>query len=874
MSQVTTTFVASDGVLTSNPVSTTIAIAVPTGQVLGNRLFYNNSKYDGNNGAINAADDAALASDKIGFDGTGTATFANVSGSNRGITGIMVDIASGLGSHGLINLTSGDLSFLVAPAVFVTTTYNQLSTWTAAPTPANVSVRLGAGVGGSDRLEITWANSKITNTWLAVTVAANAHTGLSSPDTFYFGSAVGDTGIGNTAGLAKVDGNDYNAPFNNIAGVTTPVWNVNDLTKDGKVDGSDANVAINGIFSLHYLANVVVATPSVDLNGSAGGTGFTAIWAQTGAVNLADSAAAAVSGAGGANLLGLTVTLASATAFDVLTANTVGTNISASYSAGTLLLSGSDTAADYQQVLRSVRYYNNAPGGPGVELKIASVVAFDGFHSSPVAMATITVPPVVNLTVGAAAPNFTTSWYNSGPVPIQNMVQAAITDPAGLTSLSSLTVTLATFHTGDVLSVPTLASVSIATSYSAGTLTLSGANSLMNYQKLLRLVSYDNSAGVPSASPITAVFVASDGTVASRPVSATINISAASGQVLGNRLFYNNSKYDGNSAAINAADDAAIASDKVGFAGTGTATFANVSAAMRGITGIMVDLAAGIGTHGAINLTSGDITFKLAPSFTTTTYNQLSTWTTAPTPSAISVRLGAGTGGSDRIEITWPNGAILNTWLEVFVAADANTGLSTPDVFYFGSAEADSGAGDTPALAKTDGTDYNAPLNNITGLTTPVWNVMDYTKDGKVDGSDANMAINGISSLHYIANPTGPFSPAPSPDQIAGVATIAAATDPIAVIAPSTNAKSDALLSTLSTIATVQFTAPATPGSARHAELGNLAMLQHVFQRLDSLATRAEAMRSLDTALVSHVLDRDAWLDDLLSALANDPPSG
>ncbi len=151
---------------------------------------------------------------------------------------------------------------------------------------------------------------------------------------------------------------------------------------------------------------------------------------------------------------------------------------------------------------------------------------------------------------------------------------------------------------------------------------------------------------------------------------------------------------------------------------------------------------------------------------------------------------------------------------------------------------------------------------------------MDYAKDGKVDGSDANMAINGISSLHYIANPTGPFSPAPSPDQIAGVATIAAATDPIAVIAPSTNAKSDALLSTLSTIATVQFTAPATPGSARHAELGNLAMLQHVFQRLDSLATRAEAMRSLDTALVSHVLDRDAWLDDLLSALANDLPSG
>ena len=35
----------------------------------------------------------------------------------------------------------------------------------------------------------------------------------------------------------------------------------------------------------------------------------------------------------------------------------------------------------------------------------------------------------------------------------------------------------------------------------------------------------------------------------------------------------------------------------------------------------------------------------------------------------------------------------------------------------------------------------------------------DYTKDGKVDGSDASAAIGNIVTLHYLANPTGPFAP-------------------------------------------------------------------------------------------------------------------
>jgi hypothetical protein len=86
-------------------------------------------------------------------------------------------------------------------------------------------------------------------------------------------------------------------------------------------------------------------------------------------------------------------------------------------------------------------------------------------------------------------------------------------------------------------------------------------------------------------------------------------------------------------------------------------------------------------------------------------------------------------------------------------------GLTANDVFYFGSIIGDSGAADTALLAKTDANDYNVPLNNIIGLTTPVWNLADYTKDGKVDGNDATTAISNVFTLHHLANPTGPFAP-------------------------------------------------------------------------------------------------------------------
>ena len=50
-----------------------------------------------------------------------------------------------------------------------------------------------------------------------------------------------------------------------------------------------------------------------------------------------------------------------------------------------------------------------------------------------------------------------------------------------------------------------------------------------------------------------------------------------------------------------------------------------------------------------------------------------------------------GVGGSGRVTITWADGAIRNEWLQVTVNPTAVTGLTAPDVFYFGNLVGDTG---------------------------------------------------------------------------------------------------------------------------------------------------------------------------------------
>ncbi|REK19616.1 MAG: hypothetical protein DWQ37_00705 [Planctomycetota bacterium] len=199
--------------------------------------------------------------------------------------------------------------------------------------------------------------------------------------------------------------------------------------------------------------------------------------------------------------------------------------------------------------------------------------------------------------------------------------------------------------------------------------------------------------------------------------------------VVGTHLFYNNSKFDGFSPDVNASDDLAIATDKQAYLpGSGVATFANMSSYSRGINGIMIDLAE---AHGPI--TTSDFVFQTGVS------NTPGLWPAAPAPAAIAVRSGAGTGGSDRIEVTWDDSAIKFAWLQVTVKANLRTNLPIPYVFLYGSSVANSGMGDTATHAITSAIDELFARNNP-GLNQDVTSAADYNRDGSVTAVDQILA--------------------------------------------------------------------------------------------------------------------------------------
>ena len=205
--------------------------------VVGRHLFYNNSWFDGNDPAAGASDDTAIATDKEALLPGELAAFANYTSYTRGINGIMIDVADTAGTA-----TIDDFAFLVGNS-------SDLSTWTplAASDLPTVTVRAGAGVGGSDRITLTWADNTIQQQWLQITVLAGGNLGLVADDVFYFGNAIGDSGAGNPSGVATTFISDELGARNNPHAFLdrAPVDDAYDYNRDSIVFISDELIARN-----------------------------------------------------------------------------------------------------------------------------------------------------------------------------------------------------------------------------------------------------------------------------------------------------------------------------------------------------------------------------------------------------------------------------------------------------------------------------------------------------------------------------------------------------------------------------------------------------------------------------------------------------
>jgi cyclophilin family peptidyl-prolyl cis-trans isomerase len=165
-----------------------------------------------------------------------------------------------------------------------------------------------------------------------------------------------------------------------------------------------------------FTVNVVNAPPVVDVNGPATGTGGAANLPQGQTIVALTSASLTLTDADQTTVSSAAVAIKAVQdgASERILVDTTGTSITSAYNAGTgiLSLSGSDTVANYQRVLRTLRYENTATTPNTVQRRI-EITVNDGTATSAIAEVLLTIgnanrtptlEAIQNVTVLAGSP--------------------------------------------------------------------------------------------------------------------------------------------------------------------------------------------------------------------------------------------------------------------------------------------------------------------------------------------------------------------------------------------------------------------------------------------------------------------------------------
>ncbi len=209
-------------------------LSITPSTVVGRYLFYEQSAYDGGAG-VDSLDDQAIAAEKTPyFAGGGAASSAALSTFSRGINGIMIDL-QGDGSH--TSISASDF-------IFKTGNDNTPSGWATTADPTAITVRTGAGISGSDRVEIIWDSNAVKKKWLEVQLLNTTNTGLAAKDVFYWANLIGDSNLNFLA-----SGADASSVLANIGGAAS-ISSARDHNRSGIISGADASATLANIGGL------------------------------------------------------------------------------------------------------------------------------------------------------------------------------------------------------------------------------------------------------------------------------------------------------------------------------------------------------------------------------------------------------------------------------------------------------------------------------------------------------------------------------------------------------------------------------------------------------------------------------------------------
>ncbi|MEM7259662.1 MAG: hypothetical protein AAF404_19990, partial [Pseudomonadota bacterium] len=192
---------------------------------------------------------------------------------------------------------------------------------------------------------------------------------------------------------------------------------------------------------------------------------------------------------------------------------------------GTLLLSGSASVADYQTVLRSVAYQNISQQ-PSELTRVVEFSVNDGAASSAAIGRSVQLTAVNDAPVLTAIESVDLSYQeNDGPEIVSSAIMVADVDNTHLNS-AIVRFSAGSYKTGeDSLAFVDTGTISSAWDDINGILTLSGTDTVANYQAALRSVTYENLSDNPDPGTLTVEFHVGDAATASNAVTRDLNLT-------------------------------------------------------------------------------------------------------------------------------------------------------------------------------------------------------------------------------------------------------------------------------------------------------------------------------------------------------------